>query len=73
MYSLTKAFSFVLVAAAIGVQAETHTVHFTNKYALPDVEMLIQETNLRLAVALELLVSLPQIQNKRLILLYSRR
>ncbi|KJA28797.1 hypothetical protein HYPSUDRAFT_619789 [Hypholoma sublateritium FD-334 SS-4] len=30
MYSFTKAFSFVLVAAAIGVQAETHTVHFQN-------------------------------------------
>ncbi len=37
MYSFTKAFSFVLVAAAIGVQAETHTVHFQNKYVLLSV------------------------------------
>ncbi|KJA28799.1 hypothetical protein HYPSUDRAFT_154879 [Hypholoma sublateritium FD-334 SS-4] len=31
MYSFTKVFSFVLAAVAIGVQAETHTVTFTNK------------------------------------------
>lgn len=56
MYSLKKAFSFVLAVAAIGVQAESHTVHFQNKYALLDVEltpMLTQKTKFCLAVALE--------------------
>ena len=34
MLSFSSVFSLVLVAAAIGVQAETHTVHFTNKCVL---------------------------------------
>ena len=34
MFSFSSVFSLVLVAAAIGVQAETHTVHFTNKCVL---------------------------------------
>lgn len=76
MYSFTTAFSFVLVAVVIGVQAETHTVHFQNKYALLGVvvlvPMLIQKTNFRLAVALERSVLGLKVQTRRLILLYSR-
>lgn len=32
MLSFKAVFSLVLVAAAIGANAESHTVHFVNKY-----------------------------------------